>query len=267
MGSTRIAKNEGKRRSDMGYFDSVFKSLGPLRFQEIDWKKQGYTSLNSASTSFRAAAKKRNVSGVCVRTINDKLYVYSSDFLGVLPYELANIRTAFQRANAFLTRYPEADTWPIPKWLIPKDENLSGFQIAMKLRDDLKTMYPYLSVTTYGKDGYAINRDKSYGSLCCDSEVKKSESPVDITEEPVNMEASMNTVETTTLPQNKDDVFVRIETRTGDNPLITAIPEIPFEMASDLGEYLSSKGYEVNMKIFHGKDRKCYAILSYSKGA
>lgn len=271
-GSTSIVK-EKKRRSDMGYFDGLFRNLSPIRFQEVNWSRQGYANVSSAQTSIYSAMTTRKLNGIHAKKVGDRLFVYSDNFMGVLPTEdKITLEEAFRRANKCLEKNPDIEKWPIPERLVPHYDGLTNFQIGMKMRDILKEKYPYLTITPYDKHGFSVSRDKSYGSVCGASEANetktakvptKTEPPVVITEEVAKKDIP---VVNEVAPSN-DDVLVRIETRTGDNPLITAIPEIPFEMASDLGEYLSSKGYEVNMKIFHGKDRKCYAILSYSKGA
>ena len=271
-GSTSIVK-EKKRRSDMGYFDGLFRNLSPIRFQEVNWSKQGYANVNSAQTSIYNAITTRHLNSIHTKKVGDRLFVYSDNFTGILPTEdKITLEEAFRRANKCLEKNPDIEKWPIPERLVPHYEGLTNFQIGMKMRDILKEKYPYLTITAYDKNGFGVGRDKSYGSVCGASEVEtvkntkaptKTEPPVVITEDvakediPVVNEAA---------PSN-EDVLVRIETGTGRYPMVTAMPEIPFEMASNLGEYLSSKGYEVNMKIFHRKDRKCYAVLSYSKGA
>ena len=247
---TTNVRTERKPRSDMGYFDSVFKSLGPLKFQEINWPRQNYLSVNSAASSFRAAANKRNLKNINVKVSKDRLFVYSDEFTGFLPCDNhVTISRAFKNADWCLKRNPDITSWPIPKELIPTYENLSNFQIAMKIRDDLKAKYPYLTVTTFGKDGYAISRDMSYGNLCAD-----------IPEEPVKTDAPSETVETESVADIPETVSVQEDIPDSE---MVVIPDLPFNIASDVATYLSSQGYDVSMRIFHDTKDDCYASVRF----
>lgn len=269
MGSTTVAK-ERKHRSDMEYFNSLFTNLSPVKFQEVNWSKQGYANVTSARASVYKAITTRNLNNVYVKKSGNRLFVCSNDFMGVLPVEDITLEEAFRRADKCLTKHPDIEKWSIPERLVPHYEDLTNFQIGMKMRDILKEKYPYLTITPYDKHGFGVGRDKSYGSVCGASETKGtketerrgvtlkdiSEKVVDEVEKVMNKPAIVESVITEPTTEKSG---------TGRYSMVTVMPAIPFELASELAVYLSVKGYKVSMEVEYGKDRKCYGVLSFSK--
>lgn len=242
-----MAKKEKKTRSEMEYFDSLFRNLGPFRYQEVDWARQKYASYNSAINSIRAAIKKRNLNTINVRGANNKIFLYSSEFESILPCDKPTLETAFKKADIYLSKHPEAVMWPIPEWLVPKTPDLTNFQIGMQIRDELKAKYPYLTVKLSGKNGYDITRDKSYGNLCAEPSDTAETEPVDekideVAADPVMISPTTDSVEPIT------------------------IPTLPFHTASGVAVFLSSQGYDVSMKIHHSSTNECFATVSFVKG-
>lgn len=171
MPVSTVRRNTKKTRNDIGYFESLFNALGPLKYHEINWAGQKYASADSAANSIRAVLNKKNMNNVHIRQAKDKVYLYSDEFFGVLPCETTlTLEDAFKRADICLRRFVSIEQWPIPIWLIPEYDGLTNFQIGMRIRDELKAYYPYLTVVPIGKSGFAIKRDKSYGNLCTNFE-------------------------------------------------------------------------------------------------
>ena len=256
MESTTV-KTPKKPRSDMGYFDSLFNSLGPLKHQEVDWKRQKYASIGSAAGSIKSALTKRHINTVNIKTAGDRLYLYSNNFLGILPCDKhADINTAYKKANELLNKYPEYDAYPIPSFLIPIDSSLNREQMRDKLNYDIKAAYPYLTVETKGKTGFVIKKDRSYGNLCFTDTITKLE-PEDIKEswEIIGVQGTMD-----------DEVVMAAKTeeeeRTATFVKLGLLPELPLDIASDVAKYLSKKGKEVTMSVKYTSTCEYMAVIS-----
>lgn len=251
-----------KCRSDMGYFDSLFSLLDLLRYQEVDWARQKYSSVHSAANSIRAAAKKRHLTDVNVRIWNDRLFVFKAGYLGMMPCDSEpTLENAFKKADTCLRNNVLIESWPIPEWLIPKDENLTDFQIGMKLRDELKATYPYLTISPREKNGYSVKRDKSYGSLC--KEVKPNTYSNYMTAEELKKTIDLGDLADIVVADTIDS------TSEEQTPVLTpvvvketSIPPVPFDIAASLAEHLCKKGHRVSMTL-SDMSGECYASVIF----
>ena len=106
MPVSTVRRNTKQTRNDIGYFESLFNTLGPLKYHEINWAGQKYASANSAANSIRAVLNKKNMNNVHIRQAKDKVYLYSDEFFGVLPCETTlTLEDAFKRADICLRRF------------------------------------------------------------------------------------------------------------------------------------------------------------------
>lgn len=261
MAVSTIRNNSKQTRNDISDFDRMFNTLGPLKYHEVNWAGQKYASASSAANSIRAVLNKRDDYTIHVKQSKDKVYVYSDEYAGILPCDTKlTLMDAFKRADVCLRKYELIEQWPIPTWLIPDYDGLTNFQIGMKIRDELKAIYPYLTVTPIGKTGFAIKRDKSYGGLCTNADY---ESVADEIEEPTNdVEVSVvedipeepiaitDTVEETSYQMQ---IEMGITNPITNEPIASTsyltFPELPFALAADVAKYLSSHGYSASMSL------------------
>ena len=65
MPVSTVRRNTKQTRNDIGYFESLFNTLGPLKYHEINWAGQKYASANSAANSIRAVLNKKNNLNPC----------------------------------------------------------------------------------------------------------------------------------------------------------------------------------------------------------
>lgn len=277
MPVSTVRRNTKQTRNDIGYFESLFNTLGPLKYHEINWAGQKYASANSAANSIRAVLNKKNMNNVHIRQSKDKVYLYSDEFFGVLPCETTlTLEDAFKRADICLRRFVSIEQWPIPIWLIPEYDGLTNFQIGMRIRDELKAYYPYLTVVPIGKSGFAIKRDKSYGNLCTNFEnegtVIETVPKASVVIETLPKEDVLEEMAVT----NEDPVMTTIVNEPVSNVAeetpnegilqeskqVIVLPELPFEIAADVAKYLSTHGYSASMCVVPTDDNAYLATVT-----
>ena len=250
-----------KARSDSGYFDSLFASLGPLKYQEVNWKGQKYASAVSAYGSILGAAKGRHLNDVTARIWEDRVFVYKYDFLGILPWEEKDIAMSqmFNRAAQCLNEHADIEQWPIPaaveaRLAVANDK--TAFQIGMELRSKLKEEWPYLTVSTNKKGDLVIIRDKLYGGLAPKKTVTSGY--VDATGEQATVPKTVTVASTSVSDNNQghansDVTFAEHTNWVSADELLPEIVDIPIsislELATKLAEEFMSTD-DPNWKIF-----------------
>lgn len=264
MPVSTVRRNAKKTRNDIGYFESLFNTLGPLKYHEINWAGQKYASADSAANSIRAVLNKKNMNNVHIRQAKDKVYLYSDEFFGVLPCETTlTLEDVFKRADICLRRFDSIEQWPIPIWLIPEYDGLTNFQIGMRIRDELKAYYPYLTVVPIGKSGFAIKRDKSYGNLCTNFEnegtvietVPKASIVIETLPKEDVLEEMAVTNEEPVMTNIVNEPVSNVAEETPNKDIlqeskqVIVLPELPFEIAADVAKYLSTHGYSASMCV------------------
>lgn len=277
MPVSTVRRTAKKTRNDIGYFESLFNTLGPLKYHEINWEGQKYSSADSAANSIRAVLNKKNMNNVHIRQAKDKVYLYSDEFFGVLPCETTlTLEDAFKRADICLRRFDIIEQWPIPIWLIPEYDGLTDFQIGMRIRDELKAYYPYLTVTPIGKSGFAIKRDKSYGNLCTNFEnegtvietVPKESIVIetlpkeDVLEEMAVTNEDPVMTDIVNEPVSNADEETPNEDILQESKQVIVLPELPFEIAADVAKYLSTHGYSASMCVVPTDDNAYLATVT-----
>lgn len=277
MPVSTVRRNTKKTRNDIGYFESLFNTLGPLKYHEINWAGQKYSSADSAANSIRAVLNKKNMNNVHIRQAKDKVYLYSDEFFGVLPCETTlTLEDAFKRADICLRRFVSIEQWPIPIWLIPEYDGLTNFQIGMRIRDELKAYYPYLTVTPIGKSGFAIKRDKSYGNLCTnfDNEgtvietVPKESIVIETLPKEDVLEEMAVTNEDPVMTDIVNEPVSNVAEETPNEDIlqeskqVIVLPELPFEIAADVAKYLSTHGYSASMCVVPTDDNAYLATVT-----
>ena len=277
MPVSTVRRNTKQTRNDIGYFESLFNTLGPLKYHEINWAGQKYASANSAANSIRAVLNKKNMNNVHIRQAKDKVYLYSDEFFGVLPCETTlTLEDAFKRADICLRRFVSIEQWPIPIWLIPEYDGLTNFQIGMRIRDELKAYYPYLTVVPIGKSGFAIKRDKSYGNLCTnfDNEgtvietVPKESIVIETLPKEDVLEEMAVTNEDPVMTDIVNEPVSNVAEETPNEDIlqeskqVIVLPELPFEIAADVAKYLSTHGYSASMCVVPTDDNTYLATVT-----
>ena len=277
MPVSTVRRTAKKTRNDIGYFESLFNTLGPLKYHEINWAGQKYSSADSAANSIRAVLNKKNMNNVHIRQAKDKVYLYSDEFFGVLPCETTlTLEDAFKRADICLRRFVSIEQWPIPIWLIPEYDGLTNFQIGMRIRDELKAYYPYLTVVPIGKSGFAIKRDKSYGNLCTNFEnegtvietVPKESIVIETLPKENVLEEMAVTNEDPVMTDIVNEPVSNVAEETPNEDIlqeskqVIVLPELPFEIAADVAKYLSTHGYSASMCVVPTDDNAYLATVT-----